>query len=451
MALSSLHERPLAFILLTSLFIFAACAPSDAPLMEDGEARSSLTLPDTATQADLSALHPSFDKGYDHLPRGFFDVNADGRVDFCRFVGNTGRIFLSCALAGATSFEYQYAFNSAEGFDVGYAHLPRGFVDINADGRADYCRFVGNTGSIFLSCALAETTGFGYQYAFNSVTNFDTGYNDRPRGFTDVNGDGRADYCRFVGNTGSIFLSCALAETTGFGYQYAFNSVANFDIGYGDKPRGFTDVNGDGRADYCRFVGNTGSIFLSCALAEATGFGYQYAFSSATNFDIGYNDRPRGFTDVNGDGRADYCRFVGNTGSIFLSCALSSTSGFGYQYAFNSAMGFDVGYGDRPRGFTDVNGDGRADYCRFVGNTGSIFLSCALSDPSGSGFGYQYAFNSAMGFDVGYSDRPRGFTDVTGDGRSDYCRFVGNAPDYPSCALSENAGFGYQYQFSAWL
>ncbi|SEK50420.1 hypothetical protein SAMN05444354_101736 [Stigmatella aurantiaca] len=85
---------------------------------------------------------------------------------------------------------------------------------------------------------------------------------------------------------------------------------------------------------------------------------------------------------------------------------------------------------------------------RHVGNTGSIFLSCALS--GAAGFGYQYAFNSATGFDIGYGDRPRGFTDVNADGRADYCRFVGNSPDYPSCALAENTGFGYQYQFSAW-
>ena len=73
--------------------------------------------------------------------------------------------------------------------------------------------------------------------------------------------------------------------------------------------------------------------------------------------------------------------------------------------------------------------------------------TCALAGPSG--FGYQYALNSAPGFDVGYGDKPRGFVDVNADGRKDYCRFVGRLSGYPSCALAEATGFGYQYQFSA--
>jgi hypothetical protein len=46
--------------------------------------------------------------------------------------------------------------------------------------------------------------------------------------------------------------------------------LANLDPGYPEF-RVMADVNGDGRADYCRFVGNPGEIFLSCALVTVTG------------------------------------------------------------------------------------------------------------------------------------------------------------------------------------
>jgi hypothetical protein len=106
-------------------------------------------------------------------------------------------------------------------------------------------------------------------------------------------------------------------------------------------------------------------------------FGDQHAFTSAPGIDAGYGDRPRGFADVNGDGRADYCRFVGDPPGVFLSCMLAlGTGGFGPQHAFVSARGVDAGYANQPSAFADVNGDRRADYCRFVGDPPGVFVSC---------------------------------------------------------------------------
>ena len=137
------------------------------------------------------------------------------------------------------------------------------------------------------------------------------------------------------------------------------------------------DVNGDGKADYCRFVGTAPNIFLSCALSSGTAFG-AYDVNSAQGFDAGYDNMGRLMADVNGDGRADFCRFVGTAPNIFLSCALSSGTAFG-GYDVNSAQGFDAGYDNMGRFMADVNGDGMADFCRFVGTAPNIFLSCALS------------------------------------------------------------------------
>jgi hypothetical protein len=204
------------------------------------------------------------------------------------------------------------------------------------------------------------------------------------------------EYCRFVGGN-PAFLSCALSNGTTFG-QYDVNSATSLDQGYGNLPRFMADVNGDGIPDYCRFVGGN-PAFLSCALSNESTFG-QYDVNSATSLDQGYDNLPRFMADVNGDGKADYCRFVGNP--AFLSCALSNGTTFG-QYDVNSAPSLDQGYGNLPRFMADVNGDGKADYCRFVGGN-PAFLSCALSN--GTTFG-QYDVNSAPSLDQGYDNLPR--------------------------------------------
>jgi FG-GAP-like repeat len=112
---------------------------------------------------DLSQLPPGIDLGYDSLPRAFVDVNGDGKPDYCRFVGDTPNIYIACALrnsSGEWDLSQQYGYISIKGIDQGYAHLARSFKDINGDGLADYCRFVGNIPREAESCNLATPSGF---------------------------------------------------------------------------------------------------------------------------------------------------------------------------------------------------------------------------------------------------------------------------------------------------
>lgn len=108
---------------------------------------------------------------------------------------------------------------------------------------------------------------------------------------------------------------------------------------------------------------------------------------------IGYDNSVRYFADINGDGKADFCRQISGavTWQGTISCALATTNGFSStEYTIDpSASWIDVGYDNRIRMFADVNGDDRADFCRMVGtNTynNPIRPSCLLSanDPSPS-------------------------------------------------------------------
>ncbi len=167
----------------------------------------------------LNITSAYFGRGYDHLPRFMADVNGDGRADFGRFEGG-GHIPISLYfnLAGENGF-IEEIYQLSPGTDIGYNHLPRFMSDVNGDGRADFGRFVGggNGTPIHLSFVLAEENGFSSQeYGFNTIkAGFDKGYDHLPRFMADVNGDGRADFGRFIGggNGTPIHLSFNLAES----------------------------------------------------------------------------------------------------------------------------------------------------------------------------------------------------------------------------------------------
>ena len=260
--------------------------------------------------------------------------------------------------------------------------------------------------------------------------NLDWGYADG-RWWADVDGDGKADYCRTVGsvNNQSSHISCTLSTGAGFG-QTITSGVVDWGLPQG---RAWVDVNGDGKADYCRLIGNVNnqSSYISCTLSTGTGFG-QTITSGVV--DWGYADG-RAWVDENGDGKADYCRTVGsvNNQSSLISCTLSTGNGFGQTITSGVV---DWGYPDG-RAWVDVNGDGKADYCRTVGNVNnqSSYISCTLS--TGTGFG-QTITSSVVDWGL---PEGRAWADFSGTGRPAYCRLVGTAPNNKYVQITPVSGF----------
>jgi len=255
--------------------------------------------------------------------------------------------------------------------DAGYNTM-RMMADVNGDGKADFCRIVGNRGKEFVWCATSQ--GNQLKGSVGSKKAADIGYNDQMRMMADVNGDGKADFCRIVGNRGKEFLSCLTSK--GSKLEGSVNSKSPLDLGYRTM-RMMADVNGDGKADYCRVVGNRGKEFVRCELS--TGNGFNGAVSSyKAGIDLGYKDQMRMMADVNGDGKADYCRVVGGKR---IQCSLSDGKKIGPRAVW-SRKGTDLGYKNRYRFMKDINGDGMADYCRTVGAQTNKVIGCELSNGS---------------------------------------------------------------------
>jgi hypothetical protein len=148
-----------------------------------------------------------------------------------------------------------------------------------------------------------------------------------PARSSDFNGDGRADYCRRVGelNGQRSQVACTVSTGTGFGPTHTSPVI---DWGY-ETGRAWADFNGDSKTDYCRVVGehNGQRSHVACTLSTGTGFGPTH---TSPVIDWGYHTM-RAWTDFNGDGRADYCRRVGGTNGIdsHLACTVSTGTGFG--------------------------------------------------------------------------------------------------------------------------
>ncbi|MBW4623544.1 MAG: hypothetical protein KME17_29820 [Cyanosarcina radialis HA8281-LM2] len=356
----------------------------------------------------VSAVYPSGKPELTALANVANATNEENnRADYCQIDGQGANKKISCRIFSHYGFTNQ-KFESIKGIDAGYTDLPRAFVDVNGDKKADYCRVVGDGSNKFLACNLAGSNGFGTdQYQFKSITGIDLGDAKFPRGFADVNGDKKADFCRVVGSRTSKtippasgrpvlrdrFLACNLAEANGFGVdQYQFKSIPNIDPGYANFPKGFADVNGDGKADFCRTVGygTLDRMSLACNLAEANGFGAdQYQFKSPQGIAFGDPSLPQGFVDVNGDGKADFCRtdrYFGSS-SYLIGCNLAEANGFGsdlpFRFQYQSVVGIDLGYPNLLRSFADVNLDGKADFCRVVGAIQNQTMRCNLAENNG--------------------------------------------------------------------
>jgi hypothetical protein len=337
----------------------------------------------------------------------------------------------------------------------------RAWVDIDGDGRADFCRITGSAGANTLACTLSTGTGFG-----NTITSgiIDPGLtNDRK--WIDVNNDGKPDYCRITGTTGAYRLACTLSTGAGFGATITSDVI---DIGL-DASRGWIDANRDGRADFCRVVQGTpaGTYLNKCAYATATGF-TDNGISSATTAPVSTGPQDQAWIyamdGTDGEGGVNRCELQNDdtlgqivacwalgtgqaikstvavnwgtaTGRAWVSAGADGKAGFCRLASLptctrSNGVAFlgSISSGTTPVGLTtgrkwvDINGDRRADYCRITGTAGAYSMACTLSTE-----------NDTLGptvtspvLDVGVTDT-QDWADVNGDGIKDFCRLTGTA------------------------
>ncbi len=389
-----------------------------------------VTAGSTTALAQVDVWGQGFDLGYPrestHHHRVFVDVNSDGRSDYCRVLGDGQQIACALSLRRADGTGYWQDTAASPSNTSGWPEARR-WADIDGDGRPEFCRLNGDRNPYGFTCS-SWTEGGWVNLAYTTIPMGMTGARANVSGLLDrrfldlgdVNGDGRADLCfrQYTAGAGDS-LRCILSTGSGFSGTW---DHPNVDMGHADWPRSWVDFNGDGFSDYCRVVGG-GPFYVRCTLGGSTGFAGEVTSGA---IDRGYKEGAA-FVDSNGDGKTDYCRVVGsnNHTNAFVRCLLSTGTGWATDQEVTSSA-LDWGHG-HARWWTDVNGDGLTDYCRTVGtdpNHGATTLSCRLS--RGDSFGFSDVSVSNVG--AGH-EGSRAWCDANGDGRPEFCRVSGHFND----------------------
>jgi len=245
--------------------------------------------------------------GADQWPEGFYDFDGDGRADFCRVL--PGGV-LRCTLASATGF-VQTEVSTAAAVSVPYRE-GAAFVDINGDGKVDFCRLNGTAGAYYIRCTLSNGVSWEYSIGVSgnsrelvSPTFADPG-NQYSRWWVDINGDGFPDFCRLavspdpIGNwtsdvTGNLLCRLSRgdgdAATSKVAFGYSDVSVNGINLGRADGGRAFCDATGTGIQTLCRATFRQQASGQACYTNWDTGEQTCYpTYADMHGYWTGYND-----------------------------------------------------------------------------------------------------------------------------------------------------------------
>lgn len=407
--------------------------------------------------------YPWYDCGAHAQPFGFADFNGDGRNDFW-YVNEVE--FYNCITAGVwvrlandtgTGFESASLWTDDYGFnlyniigtfldDYGFASYVNisiamenmGFGDFNGDGKVDLW-FLSNTDPSTnpLSVSAAQVmVGFSDGSSFSVCWPWATmdpvplplvgmfGVDQEEgihfsscRGVADFNGDGNQDFW-YVTRDWKVLVGLSNGSGPCGTLTEWHEMLPKGQYWYGWY-HGVADFNGDGKADFWEVASNNQSSSgelgkgMYVALSTGAGFGPRHQWEDLDDVvSDSWNMRLwRGLADFNGDGKMDFWYIPNGTDDITV-CLSTGDPDQGFATPEVWGQYWTSIYNRAGMGFTDINGDGRADYYRSDNSDREV--NVALS--TGEGFGTMSVWadmpNNA-------TNTRRNFVDLTGDGKKD--------------------------------
>lgn len=252
--------------------------------------------------------------------------------------------------------------------------------------------------------------------------------------FADLNGDGRAEYL-WVDTNGAVtaFLNQGGPDHGSNAARISWNPQGEIAYGVGGNRAEihFADINGDGRADYL-WVHSNGSVSCWLNLGGSTDDGgpnsAKVGWAAQGLIFPGFGKEGAGvrFADLNGDGRAEYL-YLSKKGSVtaFLNTGAEADDSkvTKIKWVPQGIVANSDGKAREDIVFTDINGDGRADFLELSELDGSVKVWFNLGGPDkGANAAKIFWSSSASTISSGMGKSVTGaqFADLTGDGRAEY-------------------------------
>ncbi|KAJ8111527.1 hypothetical protein ONZ43_g5602 [Nemania bipapillata] len=396
-------------------------------------------------------------KGRDGGGVMFADLNGDGRDDYIYVNSDNGQVYAWInRLENNGVWQWQDIGRIAGG--VGATNETLQMVDIDGDGRADFCIVDKDTGEV----TAWLNTGADIVPDYYKLGVIATG-GSASKGDTiilgDLTGEGRADYM-YVGAGGKVnaLVNRLQATTLAPRWLASFNLASGPDGAKQDQVR-LVDMTGDGKVDYLLVDEKTGKVTLwenigtggkyqpgeGVVLCDLDGDGTSdYLWLDENGRGWGYLNTGKGKNEWNNlgqiangpvrdrntlrmgvlthSGRADYIQVDEDTGRALWWQNLGPDSGWGWASQGVAATGpsntIENTYGWKFRGrnvrFADLDGDGFDDYL-YVNDQGAVVMWKNLgTNPISWGLPHLVADG------VGVLARQVQFADTDGDGLLDY-------------------------------
>ncbi len=292
------------------------------------------------------------------------------------------------------------------------------YSDMDGDGKADYLIVDPTTGGIWgylNDGAAAGPTGWSAAHEFAGGAA--PGATVR---VADINGDRKLDYLVVDPSTGAVqaWLNNGTDVAGAGGWIPEGQVAAGFAPGATVR---FADMNGDGYDDYVAVDPTTGGldVALNNGTDVAGADGWKTLGSIATGKGAGADVQ---LADINNDGYADYLVVDPATGAVkaWLNGGGASAGG-SWTWTALGTIADGGGTNGWPVQFADIDGDGAADYLVVAPSNGATWAwlnkggTSLIPTLTGTG-GWVAAGHVAEGGDPGTVQ----FADVNGDGKDDY-------------------------------
>lgn len=331
---------------------------------------------------------------------GFADINGDGYDDF--YYRRSGSYNIRVRFSTGDGFNTDQSWGTQTYASAASNPAP-GFADLNGDGKADY--YYRRSGTWELRVKLSTDYGYAPEKSWGRQR-YGSANSNPTSGFADLNGDGNTDF--WYRRSGTREIRARLSHGNGFESERSWGSYL-YTNGSTEPVPGFADLNGDGKADF--FYRKNGTRQLRVRPSLENGFDTEKTWGTYTYSCDNIKPAP-GFADLNGDGMADFFYRKDNTKE--LRVMLSEGNTLASEKSWGTHIYTSAGSAPIP-GFSDFNGDGKADF--FYRWSGTRQVRVLLSN----GDGFEPDTSWGMYTFTNGTDRPApGFADINGDGKSDF-------------------------------